>query len=101
MAEELKPCPCCGGEAAFVELEDGGIVAVCASKDASGAVLHATHVETTRDRLLPRPGTPDPSPQAMWWFREKSWSAPLIAGHAAPCRRRRALKRHGKNSAPC
>lgn len=67
MAEELKPCPCCGEEAAFVELEDGGIVAVCASKDASRAVLHATHVETSRDRLLPRPGTPEQSPQAMWW----------------------------------
>lgn len=26
---ELKPCPCCGGEAGFVELDDGGIVAVC------------------------------------------------------------------------
>ncbi|EOV2224772.1 Lar family restriction alleviation protein [Pseudomonas aeruginosa] len=43
MAEELKPCPCCGGEAAFVELEDGGIVAVCASKGcvASGVVRYA------------------------------------------------------------
>lgn len=29
MAEILKPCPCCGGEAGFVELEDGGIVAAC------------------------------------------------------------------------
>ncbi|WP_311181491.1 Lar family restriction alleviation protein [Pseudomonas aeruginosa] len=37
MAEELKPCPCCGGEAAFVELEDGGIVAVCASKGCVGS----------------------------------------------------------------
>lgn len=43
MAEELKPCPCCGEEAAFVELEDGGIVAVCASKGcvASGVARYA------------------------------------------------------------
>ncbi|MFU3634904.1 Lar family restriction alleviation protein [Pseudomonas aeruginosa] len=43
MAEELKPCPFCGEEAAFVELEDGGIVAVCASKGcvASGVARYA------------------------------------------------------------
>ncbi|HEJ3875326.1 TPA: Lar family restriction alleviation protein [Pseudomonas aeruginosa] len=40
---ELKPCPCCGGEAGFVELEDGGMVAVCASKGcvASGVARYA------------------------------------------------------------
>lgn len=43
MAEELKPCPCCGGEAVFVELDDGGMVAVCASKGcvASGVARYA------------------------------------------------------------
>ncbi|MGV8422349.1 Lar family restriction alleviation protein [Pseudomonas aeruginosa] len=43
MAEELKPCPCCGGEAVFVELEDGGMVAVCASRGcvASGVARYA------------------------------------------------------------
>lgn len=43
MAEELKPCPCCGGEAGFVELDDGGMVAVCASRGcvASGVARYA------------------------------------------------------------
>ncbi|MBG7007185.1 MULTISPECIES: hypothetical protein [Pseudomonas aeruginosa group] len=43
MAEEPKPYPYCGGEAGFVELEDGGIVAVCASKGcvASGVARYA------------------------------------------------------------
>ncbi|HCR1591850.1 TPA: Lar family restriction alleviation protein [Pseudomonas aeruginosa] len=43
MAEELKPCPCCGGEAVFVELDDGGMVAVCASRGcvASGVARYA------------------------------------------------------------
>lgn len=43
MAEELKPCPCCGGEAVFVELDDGGMVAVCASRGcvASGFARYA------------------------------------------------------------
>ncbi|HBO1165272.1 TPA: Lar family restriction alleviation protein [Pseudomonas aeruginosa] len=40
---ELKPCPCCGGEAVFVELDDGGMVAVCASRGcvASGVARYA------------------------------------------------------------
>ncbi|EPG5279268.1 Lar family restriction alleviation protein [Pseudomonas aeruginosa] len=43
MAEELKPCPCCGGEAVFVKLDDGGMVAVCASRGcvASGVARYA------------------------------------------------------------